>query len=160
MRKQGRRHRRYRRVFLESRAQGPWPCFVCHELIVKIGQGRWDGNIHHLDEDVTNDVPENLDIAHTVCHLRLHPPTIEARASISEKLTGRPSPTRGMTFDDETNRRKSQPGELNPFYGKRHTTAALQKMRHPRQRKICIDCGVEYAINWLHRHKVEGKCVS
>lgn len=143
--------------FSVNGSEGPWSCYDCDDAVVMIGVGTWDGNIHHLDEDVTNDVPDNLVMMHAICHQRLHgPPNAEQRARISAKLKGRPSPTRGMKFSAETNAKKSFPGESNPFYGQQHTGESLQKMRRPRARIICPDCGNEYAVNWIERHKREG----
>jgi hypothetical protein len=149
---------RARRVFYEANgAQGPWTCYGCDDSVMTIGRDTWDGNIHHLDGDVTNDVPDNLVMMHAICHQRLHgPPTLEQRAIISAKLKGRPSPTKGMKFSAETNAKKSHPGESNPFFGQTHTPESLQKMRKPRQRIICPDCGRSVAINWVERHKKEG----
>lgn len=138
---------------------GPWSCHKCGELVKKIGQARMDGNVHHLDEDPWNNEPENLVVMHVVCHQREHPPTEEQKAAISKKLTGRPSPTKGMKFSAEVNAKKSRPGESNAFFGKTHTEETLIKMRAPRKRAKCDDCGEEYAINWLARHRVTG-CTS
>jgi hypothetical protein len=150
-------------VFYESWGDGPWDCYdaTCDRQITSIGRGTWDGNVHHLDEDAGNDVPENLVPMHTVCHQRWHgPPDDEMRRRISTKLKGRPSPTKGMRFSPEVNAKKSQPGELNGFYGQEHTAADLAKMRTPRRRRVCDDCNVEYALNWINRHKREGMCIS
>jgi hypothetical protein len=148
-------------VFYETWGQGPWNCYdvMCDRLVERIGRGTWDGNVHHLDEDAGNDAPENLVIMHAVCHQRWHgPPDANMRRQISAKLKGRPSPTRGMTFSPEVNAKKAQPGELNGFYGQEHTAANLVKMRTPRRRRVCDDCNVEYALNWINRHKKEGMC--
>lgn len=115
-----------------------------------------DGNVHHLDEDPWNNEPENLVVMHVLCHQRAHPPTPEQREAISAKLKGRPSPTKGMRFSAEVNAKKSMPGESNPFYGKTHTDETRQKMSKPRKRVTCDDCGEEYAINWIQRHRRTG----
>ena len=158
--KPGRNVKRARRVFTERNGTGPWPCYSCAELVQQIGRDSRDGNIHHLDDDVTNDTPKNLVMMHADCHQHLHgPPTADERRRISEKLKGRVSPTKGMTFSAEVNAKKSMPGELNPFFGRRHASDTLAVMRQPRRRRVCPDCGVEYALNWLTRHKQEGKCI-
>jgi ribosomal protein L37AE/L43A len=155
----GRNPKRARRVFEARNGTGPWQCYSCAKEVVKIGRDSDDGNIHHLDEDVTNDTPGNLVIMHAVCHQHFHgPPTEDERRRISAKLKGRPSPTKGMKFSPEVNAKKSMPGELNPFYGRKHASDTLTVMRQPRRRRVCPDCGVEYALNWLTRHKQEGKC--
>lgn len=157
--KLGRNVKRARRAFIEHNGSGPWQCYSCTKLVLKIGRDSRDGNIHHLDDDVTNDVPTNLVMMHADCHQRFHgPPTEDERRRISAKLKGRPSPTKGMKFSAEVNAKKSMPGELNPFYGRKHSSDALAVMRQPRRRRVCPDCGVEYALNWLARHKQEGKC--
>lgn len=135
---------------------GPWNCHKCGEIVEKIGQARMDGNVHHLDEDPWNNEPGNLVVMHTVCHLREHPITEEMKKQISEKLKGRPSPTKGMRFSAEVNAKKSMPGEKNPFFGKQHTAETRAKMSKPRRRVTCDDCGEEYAINWLSRHRATG----
>lgn len=177
--------RRTHRVFFEAHGEvGPWECFDCREDVLQMGRGTWDGNIHHRDNDVTNDTPENLVMMHAVCHQHLHgPPTAEQRASISTKLRGQVSPTKGMKFPNhwtktDPNRIREQNqtrqpavrrrplgartnvhGENNPFFGKSHSSESLAKMRTPRLRIICPDCGKEYAKNWLTRHKKEGMCI-
>jgi hypothetical protein len=155
----GRNVRRARHAFTEVYGKGPWNCYTCSILVIKIGRDTWDGNIHHIDGDVTNDVASNLVMMHTICHQQLHgPPTDDQRRRISAKLKGRPSPTKGMTFSAETNAKKSMPGERNPFFGKHHTLETRELMRQPRRRMICPDCQHTYALNWLTRHKKEGKC--
>lgn len=171
MKAQGRRRKRTMKVFFEHYGSGPWACDECGLEILIIGRETMDGNVHHRDGDPSNDDPLNLQVLHTVCHLRLHAPTEEMREQISAKLRGRPSPTRGMTFSAETNAKKgrpgprdyfhdeitrlkiARPGEFNHFWGKQHTDETKAKMRQPRQRQTCEGCGREFAINWLRRHK-------
>lgn len=147
-------------MFLESHDGPPWSCHFCDDSVEQIGQGTWDGNIHHLDEDALNDVPDNLAMCHTVCHQRYHSPTDELRQQISEKLKGRTSPTKGMKFSPEVCAKHSMPGTLNPFYGKHHTDETRQKMSRSRRRLTCEECGRDFAANWINRHRVEGRCVS
>lgn len=158
-----RRPHRTQRVFYTAYGQGPWDCYdaTCDRPVEQIGRDTWDGNIHHLDENAGNDVPENLVVMHTICHQRWHgAPDDDMRRRISAKLKGRPSPTKGMKFSPEVNTKKSQPGELNGFYGREHSAADLVKMCRPRRRRVCGDCNVEYALNWLERHKKEGRCTT
>lgn len=158
--KPGRNVARARRVFTVTNGDAPWVCYGCDKNVAQIGRDTWDGNIHHLDDNVTNDVPGNLVMMHAICHQRLHgPPTNAMRQQISEKLKGRPSPTKGMKFSPEVNAKKSMPGELNPFHGKRHTAETRAKMSVKRTRGVCADCGNEFAKNWIERHKKEGKCI-
>src|SRR5205814_3696547 len=154
-----RRHRRTMRSFYVLRGYVPWMCYWCGNVVSKIGRTTWDGNVHHLDGDKTNDAGGNLEIGHTICHQHSHDITDEMKQQISDKLKGRPSPTKGMTFSAEVNAKKSRPGETNPFYGHRHDIESLTKMRRPRRRQTCVDCGDEYAMNWINRHKKEGLCI-
>jgi hypothetical protein len=83
-------------------------------LVSALGRRKDLGNIHHLDEDFTNDSPENLDVGHHACHtghhssrprpdttarlekawangqMQGHPQTTETRAKISAGLIGHP----------------------------------------------------------------------
>lgn len=147
-------------VFYATHGNGPWDCFFCGLTVTAIGQGTWDGNVHHVDGDKLNDVSKNLVMTHTICHQRHHSVTEDQKQRISEKLQGRPSPTKGMRFSTETNAKKSRPGVSNPFFGKNHTAAALSKMRKPRRRARCSDCERDFAINWLNRHKKVGQCTA
>lgn len=110
-----RKHPRTRKVFLEANGSGPWPCSFCGELVHQLGRRRREGNIHHLDEDMTNDSPENLAIGHHACHARHHamrrdmsslvkqqwidgkhvfiPQSAEVRHRQAQSLTGRTVPT-------------------------------------------------------------------
>jgi hypothetical protein len=147
------------RVYWSKIGPGPWTCHKCGELVEKIGHARMDGNVHHLDEDPFNNELQNIVMMHVVCHQREHPPTEEQKIAISEKLKGRPSPTKGMRFPAEVNAKKAMPGESNPFYGKTHTEETRAKMRKPKRRVTCEHCGGDYAANWLERHRREGKCI-
>ena len=159
MSKQARNPGRARRVFLDINGEPPWRCFFCDEWVTQIGQSTWDGNIHHVDEDAMNDVPDNLVMCHTICHQQYHSPTDELKQRISAKLKGRRSPTKGMKFSPDVCAKHSRPGTLNPFFGKQHTEETKTKMRQPRRRVTCDDCGNDFALNWIKRHKREGKCV-
>lgn len=152
----------YRRVFVEHNGPPPWACDWCGEQVDDISRGGpLDGNVHHKDEDRSNNDPENLGIMHAACHTKHHgPPTEEQKQRIKAKLLGRPSPTRGMRFSPEVNDKKSRPGVLNPYYGQQHPEEIRQKMRQPRRRIECLDCGRSYAVNWINRHKIEDRCVS
>lgn len=148
------------RVYLAKIGSGPWLCHKCHETVEKIGVGRMDGNVHHLDEDPWNNEPENLVVMHTVCHQREHPPTEEQKAAISATLRGRPSPTKGMRFSAEVNAKKSMPGEKNPFFGKTHTAEARARMSASRRKRVtCKFCGEEYSVLWINRHRKNDVCI-
>lgn len=153
-----RHHKRTMRAFRERYGDAPWPCAECGELIYELGYQT--GNVHHIDHDAGNDDPMNLEPLHPRCHIaRKHPITDEMKVQISEKLKGRPSPTKGMKFSPEVNAKKAQPGDRNGFYGKQHTVADLEKMRRPRRRAHCDDCNKDWALNWIIRHKEAGRCV-
>jgi len=175
-----RKHKRTLRNFYAVYGQGPWVCEDCSDEIEKIGVNTRDGNIHHRDNDVTNDDAVNLVVLHTDCHQRRHPVTDELKVQISEKLRGRPSPTKGMKFPNRkplpwqgpgnghlspTYKGKDKPrvkikdkAQDNPFMHKTHTDESRQKMRKPRKRFMCDECKEEWSINWIERHKKEGKC--
>lgn len=146
-------------VFYATHGHEPWNCHFCGSTVTVIGKNTWDGNVHHVDGDESNDVSGNVVMVHTICHQQHHAPTKEQRAAISRKLKGRQSPTRGMHFSEETNRKKSRPGESNPFYGCKHSAEDIRKMSKPRQRVMCSDCGKSYAVNWIKRHVEAGKCI-
>lgn len=153
----GRRHRRTMRVFHATYGDPPWNCFFCRTTVLKLGQGTWDGNVHHLDNDETNDVPENIVPAHTVCHLRHHGVSLEARQKISLKLKGRPSPTRGMKFSPEVNARKGRHGTENGMFGRSATKAMKDAVSQANRRKTdCPTCGQSVAVHWLSRHRQAG----
>lgn len=148
------------RAFFARWGEGPWRCVDCGELITERGRSTFSLNVHHIDGDETNDEPENLEPLHAICHQLRHPITAAIAAKISETLKGRPSPTKGMTFGEETRQKMSQAqtGERNSFHGRRHDEETKMKMRRPRRRVTCPDCGGEFAVNWATRHKIEGRC--
>lgn len=140
-------------VFTAVHGEPPWDCFFCHTSITQLGQKTWDGNVHHVDGDKSNDVPENVVPAHTICHLQHHRPTEEMRRRISRKLQGRPSPTKGMKFSPEVNAKKAHHGADNHQFGKplpQHTRDAISAAN--RRMTTCEKCGQEIAEHWLRRH--------
>jgi hypothetical protein len=149
-----RRHKRTMRVFSETYGDPPWDCFFCRQPVTCLGQGTWDGNVHHIDNDVANDTPDNIAPSHTVCHQRHHGVTDEMRQRISAKLKGRPSPTKGMKFSAEVNAKKGQSGPLNGMYGKslpQHVRDAVSRAN--RRRTTCDRCNAVVALHWLQRHQ-------
>jgi hypothetical protein len=145
-------------VYWAKIGTGPWTCHECNEPVTTIGQARMDGNVHHLDEDPWNNDPANLVVMHVLCHRREHGTPMTAREKISEKLKGRVSPTKGMTFSAEVNAKKGRSGEANAMHGKRHSEETLERMRKPRTRITCEHCGVDYASSWIERHRQDGQC--
>lgn len=104
-----RRPRRTRRVFLSSNGPGPWLCCHCDEMIHELGQSSLRGVIHHVDEDVTNDDPANLEVMHHRCHLEHHQLGRSRPNVVSKKLrdswaSGRRT---GHPQSDDTRRRIS-----------------------------------------------------
>lgn len=104
----------------------PWHCgqmfersdsdIGCGKPISNIGLGRLDGNVDHIDGNPRNHSWDNLRLLHVICHLTHHgPPTAEQRAAISEKLKGRPSPTKGMKFPN-----RAKPGKRVIRQGAEH----------------------------------------
>ncbi len=145
------------RTYMKLVGVGPWLCFFCTQQVTKIGQKRWDGNVHHLDEDPWNNDPSNLEVVHVLCHRRHHGVPDSARDLISEKMRGRPSPTRGMKFSADVNAKKGRAGALNPMYGVPPSAETLKKIADANRRLItCTDCGVEIAEKWLDRHRRAG----
>lgn len=147
------------RIYWALIGEAPWECPSCQRPVLCIGQNTWDGNVHHKDSNAWNNHPSNLVVMHTICHQRIHEKTNEIKAKISAALKGRPSPTKGMTFSPEVNAKKSRPGDQNPMHGQHHTAESLQKMRQPRSRETCNNCGRSFAINWIQRHEREGRCI-
>jgi hypothetical protein len=90
--------RPYIAIFIDDNGPGPWPCYVCGESVV-------DLLVHHLDEDRTNNAPENLVAVHRSCHATLHmggkPKSEEHRAKLSAAGLGR-------TFSDESRAKMSE----------------------------------------------------
>lgn len=93
---------RAKRVFLEANGDAPWPCGYCHTHVHELGHGGENGLIHHIDEDPTNDTPDNLVVMHDICHVRHHkggkpgnrlgqPVSAETRAKLSKANKGRPA---------------------------------------------------------------------
>lgn len=62
----------YRRVFVAAHGPLPHPCHFCGDPVTRWGQRSWDGNIHHVDGDHTNNDPANLAAAHPLCHISYH----------------------------------------------------------------------------------------
>lgn len=74
--------RKYQEIFFAAHGEGPFPCAFCPELV------EYDVvQIHHVDEDRTNNNIENLASAHGGCHTRHHlkgkPKTAEHAKNIS-----------------------------------------------------------------------------
>lgn len=144
-------------VFYDTYSNGPWDCYFCGLTVLCIGQKTWDGNVHHVDGDKSNDAPENLVMTHTICHQQHHAPTDEQKVQISQKLKGRPSPTKGMKFSAEVNAKKAHHGPANHQYGKplpQHTRDAISQAN--RRRVTCDLCGIDIAKHWVKRHQEAG----
>jgi hypothetical protein len=76
----------HHRAFHDAYGDGPHRCYICGEIV----NVKWlpfaaphgqrfksiDGTryaIHHVDEDDSNNEPENLRMIHQGCHVRIHP---------------------------------------------------------------------------------------
>ena len=86
-----RKRSRYREIFFAEYGFGPYKCAGCGEDV-----SFDDVQVHHKDEDETNDVIENLIAMHSECHTRKHMSqywagkthTDEHRRKVSEAKTG------------------------------------------------------------------------
>ena len=132
----------------------PVPCDECGEDVVDFHGGNSgvaeSGEVHHIDEDPENNDVSNLMILHHGCHTRIHfagqPKSESHREALSRAWTDE---RRALQL--EINRRV--------WTGRKHRLETKLKMRTPRRRVRCSDCGREYAVNWINRHVDEGKCV-
>ena len=126
---------RARDTFLTVNGPGPWPCAYCDELVDHLGVQSGDGNVHHVDEDPTNNAAENLTVMHRVCHVRHHkkgvPLTEEHRAKTHFAHLGHP-------HSAETKSRLSLAKLGRPMY-------------HPRFR--CGDCEMVTTGSALRKHQ-------
>jgi hypothetical protein len=71
----------HHRVYRDANPDDVQVCVFCgddvylqwdHWTLRYVGKGRWFGVIHHVDEDKTNNNPENLVAAHGGCHTSYH----------------------------------------------------------------------------------------
>jgi DNA-directed RNA polymerase subunit RPC12/RpoP len=149
------------RIYWALIGEPPWECHFCQGPVLCIGQKTWDGNVHHKDNDAWNNDLENIVVAHVICHQRHHEKTDEIRAKISATLKGRSSPTKGMKFSDEVNKKKGRSGVANAQYGKPITQkvrAAVAKSN--KQTYVCEYCNHELSIKWKSRHRLDDLCKS
>ena len=100
------------RVFLALAGPPPWVCARCGEPITKIGLHADEGHVHHVDQDIANNVPENLEIIHPGCHVRHHkqgrPFSVEHREALSQSLKGRTGGMSGKRHSEATRRKISE----------------------------------------------------
>lgn len=82
--------------------------------------------------------------------------TSETRALISEKVKRAHSD--GKLKKIYTPARNAKISAANK--GRTHSEDVRARMRGPRPRVSCSDCGRTYAKNWITRHKDEGQCLS
>lgn len=110
-----RNHKRTMRAFFSRYGEGPWVCSICDKLIIHLGQDTWDGQVHHVDHNFENDDPQNLEIAHTVCHLRHHlqgvPKSEEHRRKVGDRHRGRQ-----VTWMDKVQDVKTRNGVYEPIH--------------------------------------------
>ena len=100
--------RTYRSFFGAYGRTGPWVCGECGQLVYRHGTRRGDGNIHHKDEDVTNDDPSNLVMIHTYCHRRKHMVGVERSDDVRRRIgQGHIGVGLGRQHSDETRRKIS-----------------------------------------------------
>lgn len=79
-------------IFLRNNPEPPWLCIFCLRQITIRGRSALGLNIHHKDDDHSNNDPENLVAAHKRCHTMHHMAqrTLEDQERINRKLDGRP----------------------------------------------------------------------
>lgn len=128
---------RYRLIWIEDGGNRlPHPCFFCEEPVTQWGRLRDDGLIHHVDDDPTNNVHENLVVAHRSCHTSYHsssrPRTLEQRQRVRHALVGVPHSTERRSNQSVANKR---------------VWASKKNVRTP-----CPYCKKPYGHNWLTRH--------
>ena len=99
-----RRRSRYREIFFATYGFGPYPCAGCGKDV-----SFDDVQVHHKDEDETNDVIDNLVAMHAECHAKKHMSQYwsgkthsdEHRRKVSEAKTG-------LRHSDETKKKLSE----------------------------------------------------
>ena len=84
--------------------------------MIRWGQRTWDGSIHHIDGDHTNNDPANLAAAHVFCHTSYHATGRVMSMESSERkrraaTTKAPCPDCGV--------------EYNPIWMTRHRNAGM-----------------------------------
>lgn len=99
----------HRTVFL-SAYPGPWVCVECNKSILVLGRQSDSLSVHHVNEDKLDNRLDNLVPMHNGCHKRHH-------------ATGRV-----LSSEAKTKISDSHKGELNPFYGKKHSDSSREKM--------------------------------
>jgi hypothetical protein len=77
----------YRQIHREHHGPGPWPCFFCGEPVLPWPdeKGKRRQLVHHIDEDQSNDAPENLTASHWCCHSKYHEPWVKATEALAAK---------------------------------------------------------------------------
>jgi hypothetical protein len=81
--------RTHRRVFLACNAP-PYLCSYCgKEITVLEGRGPDSLNVHHVDEDQRNNLPENFSCMHARCHPRHHFKGVAKSEDFREQLSKR-----------------------------------------------------------------------
>lgn len=129
---------------LEARVvvgDGPWACTYCGELVVKLGLGARDGQVHHR---VYDNERESLDVLHHDCHVKLH-------------RAGKPGNRLGVPHSDETRRRISATLKGRPA-GHGYTPEVMAKIAaarrgkpHVEPQRVC-ECGKACHADPMRRH--------
>lgn len=99
-----RKRSRYREIFFATYGFGPYPCDGCE------GDVSFDEvQVHHKDEDETNDAIENLIAMHPACHTRRHMSQYWKGKSHSEEHRRKVSRAKtGVNPTDETRKKLSE----------------------------------------------------
>ena len=165
-----RNKQRYRKIWL-SVNELPAPCWVCGELVRRWGRARGDGQLHHLNEDYTDDRIENLVLVHLECHTKLHlleritegkPPALgkstgplseEHRRKISVANTGKK-----RTPEQRAAQSVRQKGRTMSEEQKKAIGDTLRGRRRApynlRPKAACPDCGAMIRSVEIHRRRV------
>ncbi len=105
-----RKRSRYREIFFAANGFGPYQCDGCGEDVTfDVVQ------VHHKDEDETNDVTENLIAMHAECHTRRHMSQYWAGKSHSEEHKRKVAESKtGLRHSEETKKKISEAAKKRP----------------------------------------------
>lgn len=143
--------RDYRTIFVEHYGPGPWQCAYekCDDLVYEIGRAGRAGNVHHKDEDFTNNDPENLEIMHHGCHRKEHLTGVPKTAEHNRKVG---DANRGKVRSPEQ-RKKLSEAHRGISLSQAHRDAIAAAHRGKRRKKItCEKCGYTAMPGWVRRH--------
>lgn len=123
-----RKRSRYREIFFAAHGFGPYVCDGCGEDVSFEAV-----QVHHKDEDETNDAIDNLIAMHSECHTRRH---------MSQYWTGK-------THSDEHRRKVSESKT-----GLRHSDETKKKISDAARRRAPASAETRAKISKAHKGKV------